>query len=106
MLASSYAYFVGELNNKRAPITRMAGRVQGIAWTVAIIGVLLIGFRVGDAQIPLIGSRLVLYLVALCFLGLVLYVGWWLRYELPRRNAAYEATRLKRQYLPRSKRRR
>jgi vacuolar-type H+-ATPase subunit I/STV1 len=106
MLATTYAYFVEETNNKRAPMTRMARRVQSICWTLAVIGLILIGFRVGDARIPLVGSRLLLYIVALGFVGALAYVLYFLRFVLPQKNAAYELTLLRRQYQPRTKRRR
>jgi vacuolar-type H+-ATPase subunit I/STV1 len=106
MAATLYSYFVYETNNKRAPITRMSQRVQGIAWTLAVVGLILIGFRKGDAQIPLVGSRLILYLVALGFLALLAYVLWWLRVVLPQKNAAYQERLLRRQYQPRARRRR
>jgi vacuolar-type H+-ATPase subunit I/STV1 len=106
MAGTTYAYFVGETNNKRAPITRMASRVQTIGWTIAVIGLILIGFRVGDAHIPLVGSRLALYIVALGYVALAIYAAWFIRVVLPRKNAAYEQTLLRRQYQPRSRRRR
>ena len=106
MIGTTYAYFVGETNNKRAPVTRMASRVQTIGWTIAVVGLILIGFRVGDAHIPLVGARLALYIVALAYLGLAAYVVWFVRVVLPRKNAAYEQTLLKRQYQPRTRRRR
>ena len=105
MLSTTYSYFVGETNNKRAPITRMAARVQSIAWTLAVIGLVLIGFRVGDARIPVVGSRIVLYVVALGFAALAAYVLWFAYRVLPEKNAAYERTLLKRAYQPRSRRR-
>ena len=43
MLATCYAYFTAEANNKRAPITRMAQRVQGIAWAIAVVGLAMAG---------------------------------------------------------------
>jgi len=104
MLASTYAYYVGETNNKRAPITRMSQRVQGIAWTLAILGLLVIGCRWGDASIPVVRSRLLTYILALGFLALLGYVLWFLQVVLPRKNAAYEQTLLRRQYHPRSTR--
>lgn len=106
MLATTYAYYVGETNNKRAPVTRTAQRVQAIAWTLAVVGLLLIGFRVGDARIPLVESRLLLYLVALGYVALLAYVVWFLRVVLPAKNAAYEQTLLRRQYHPRARARR
>ena len=106
MLATTCTYFVAETNNKRAPITRMVRRVQGFAWTIAVIGLILIGFRVGDARLPLVGSRLVLYIVALGFVALVAYVLLFLRVQLPKLNAEYESRLLRRQYQPRSRRRR
>jgi len=106
VLSTTYTYFVAETNNKRAPITRMASRVQTIAWTLAVLGLILIGFRVGDARIPVVGSRIVLYLVALGFLALLGYVVWFLYSVLPQKNAAYERMLLRRQYQPRSRRRR
>ena len=106
MAGTTYCYFVSESNNKRAPITRMSQRVQTIGWTLTVIGLILIGFRVGDAQIPLVESRLVLYIIALGFLALLGYVLWWMRVVLPRKNAAYEERLLRRQYQPRARRRR
>jgi hypothetical protein len=106
MLATCYAYFTAEANSKRAPITRMAQRVQGIAWAIAVVGLAIIGLRKGDAAIPFVQSRLAMYIVALCFVGLAGYVVWWVRFELPKLNAAYEATLLRRHYQPRSRRRR
>lgn len=106
MLGSLYCYFVEETSHKRAPITRMARKVQTIGWTLAVAGLILIGFRVGDARIPLVASRLVLYLVALGFMALAVYVLWFLRFVLPEKNAAYEQTLLRRQYQPRARRRR
>lgn len=106
MVGTTYCYFVSETNNKRAPITRMSQKVQTVGWTLAVVGLILIGFRVGDAQIPLVGSRLVLYIVALGFVGLLGYVLWWRRIVLPRKNAAYEERLLRRQYQPRTRRRR
>jgi hypothetical protein len=106
MLGSIYCYLVEETNHKRAPITRMARRIQTIAWTLAVVGLVLIGFRVGDARIPIVASRVVLYLVALGFIALAGYVLWFMRFVLPEKNAAYEQTQLRRQYQPRSRRRR
>ena len=106
MLATGYAYFTGEANNKRAPITRMASRVQGIAWTIARIGLALIALRWGEASIPFVNARLPMYVAALAFVVLALYVVWFIRVQLPKLNAAYEATLLRRQYQPRSRRRR
>lgn len=106
MIGSTYCYLVEETNHKRAPVTRMARKVQAIGWTLAVIGLILIGFRVGDARIPVVASRLVLYLVALGFVAVAAYVLWFLRFVLPEKNAAYEQTLLRRQYQPRSRRRR
>ena len=106
MLATTWTYFVAATNNKRAPIARMARRVQGIAWTIAIIGLILIGFRWGGAALPLVRSRLVLYIVALGFVALGAYVLLFLRLQLPKLNADYESRLLRRQYQPRSRRRR
>jgi TRAP-type C4-dicarboxylate transport system permease large subunit len=106
MVGTTYCYFVSETNNKRAPITRMSQKVQTIGWTLAVVGLILIGFRVGDAQLPLVGSRLVLYIVALGFVALLAYVLWWMRVVLPQKNAAYEERLLRRQYQPRARRRR
>jgi vacuolar-type H+-ATPase subunit I/STV1 len=106
MAATTYCYFVSETNNKRAPITRMAQRAQSIAWVVAVVGLALIGFRVGDAHIPIVGSRLVLYIAALGFVALAVYVAWFLRYVRPAKDAAYQQTLLRRQYQPRSRRKR
>jgi len=106
MAGSTYCYFVEETNNKRAPITRMARRVQAIGWTLTVIGLVLIGFRVGDARLPLVGSRIVLYVVALGFVAVLGYVLWFLQVVLPEKNAAYEQSLLRRQYQPRSRRRR
>ena len=105
LIATCYGYFVDQTNNKRAPVTRMAQRVTGIAWVMGVIGLVLVLFRWGDAHIPLVGSRLLMYLAALAFAVLLAYVLWFLRYELPKRNAAYESTLLRRQYQPRSRRR-
>ncbi len=104
MLASTYAYYVGETNNKRAPITRMSQRVQGIAWTLAVVGLVVIGFRWGEAAIPLVRSRLLLYLVGLGYVALLGYLIYFLRVVLPQKNAAYEQTLLRRQYHPRATR--
>jgi hypothetical protein len=106
IIGSVYSYLVEETNHKRAPITRMARKVQTAGWSLGIIGLSLIGFRVGDARIPVVASRLVLYLVALGFVALAIYVLWFLRFVLPEKNAAYEQTLLRRQYQPRSRRRR
>lgn len=106
MLATTYAYPVEQQNNKRAPLTRMARKVQTWAWTLAVVGLVLIAFRVADARIPFAESRLLLYLVSLGFLVLLGYVVWFLRFVLPDKNAAYEANLLRRQYAPRSRRRR
>lgn len=106
MVASTYCYVVSESNNKRAPITRMSQRVQAIGWTLAIVGLILIGFRWGDAQIPVVGTRLVLYLVALGFVALLAYVLGWMRFVLPQKNAAYQERLLRRQYQPRARRKR
>jgi hypothetical protein len=106
MVGSTYCYFVEESNHKRAPITRMARRVQTAGWTLAVCGLILIGFRVGDARIPFVASRLVLYLVALGFAALGAYAVWFIRFVLPEKNAAYEQSLLRRQYQPRSRRRR
>jgi hypothetical protein len=106
MLATCYAYFIGEANNKRAPITRMANRVQGIAWTIAVIGLAVIALRWGEASIPFVNARLPMYIVAFAFVVLALYAVWFVRVRLPKLNAAYEATLLRRQYQPRSRRRR
>jgi TRAP-type C4-dicarboxylate transport system permease large subunit len=106
MVGTTYCYFVSETNNKRAPITRMSQKVQTIGWTLAVVGLILIGFRVGDAQLPLVGSRLVLYIVALGFVALLAYVLWWMRVVLPQKNAAYEERLLRLQYQPRARRRR
>jgi TRAP-type C4-dicarboxylate transport system permease large subunit len=106
MVGTTYCYFVSETNNKRAPITRMSQKVQTIGWTLAVVGLILIGFRVGDAQLPLVGSRLVLYIVALGFVALLAYVLWWMRVVLPQENVAYEERLLRRQYQPRARRRR
>jgi hypothetical protein len=103
-LGSTFCYYIGETNNKRAPLTRTAQRVQGLAWTLTAIGLLLIGFRVGDARIPLVGSRLVLYLVGLGYLAVLGYLIWFLQVVLPQKNAAYEQTLLRRQYHPRAAR--
>lgn len=105
LAAMTYSYFVEETNNKRAPISRMARRVQSVAWTIAVVGLILIGFRMGDAQIPVLESRLALYVVALGFVALLVYVLCFLRFTLPKRNAAYETTLLRRQYQPRRRRR-
>jgi len=106
MAGTTYCYFVAETNNKRAPITRLSQRVQTIGWTLTVVGLILIGFRVGDARIPLVGSRLVLYIVALADVALLGYVLWWIRYVLPKKNAAYQERLLRRQYQPRARRRR
>ncbi|HLY67355.1 MAG TPA: hypothetical protein VKU60_17590 [Chloroflexota bacterium] len=106
MVGTTFCYFVEETNNKRAPITRMAQRVQAFGWTLAVIGLILIGFRVGDARIPLVGSRIVLYADAFGFVVLAGYVLWFLKFVLPQKNAAYEERLLKRQYQPRARRRR
>ncbi len=106
MVATTAAYFVAETNNRRAPLTRMVRRVQTIAWTLAVIGLILIGFRVGDASIPVVGSRIVLYVVALGFIALAAYVAWFVYRVLPEKNAAYERMQLRRAYHPRSRRRR
>ena len=106
MIGTTYCYAVSETNNKRAPVTRMSQRVQTIGWTLTVIGLILIGFRWGDARIPLVGSRLVLYIVALGFVALLGYVLWWMRCVLPQKNAAYEERLLRRQYQPRARRRR
>lgn len=106
MAGSSYCYLVEETNHKRAPITRMARKVQTAGWTLALLGIVLIAFRVGDARIPVVSSRLVLYVVALGFVAVAAYVLWFLRFVLPQKNAAYEQTLLRRQYQPRSRRRR
>lgn len=106
MAATTYCYVVSETNNKRAPITRMSQRVQTIGWTLAIVGLILIGFRWGDAHIPIVGTRLVLYIVALGFVALLAYVLWWMRFVLPQKNAAYQERLLRRQYQPRARRRR
>jgi hypothetical protein len=65
----------------------------------------LIGFRMGDARIPLLESRIVLYLVALGLVALVAYVLWFLRFVLPEREEAYQQLQLRRQYQPRARRR-
>ncbi|HEX6511309.1 MAG TPA: hypothetical protein VF157_03355 [Chloroflexota bacterium] len=104
VLATTYCYFVGETNNRRAPVTRMADRVQAISWTLAVIGLILIGFREGDAHIPVVQSRLLLFLVALGFVALAGYAAWWTRTVLPEKNAAYEQRLLRRQYQPRRRR--
>jgi vacuolar-type H+-ATPase subunit I/STV1 len=106
MVGTTYCYLVSETNNKRAPITRMSQRIQAIAWTLTVIGLILIGFRVGDAQIPVVESRVILYIAAVGFLALLVYVLWWMRFVLPRKNAAYEERLLRRQYQPRARRRR
>ncbi len=104
MLSTTLAYLVEQQNYKRAPITRKVGQIRTWAWSIAIVGLVLIGFRVGGAAIPWIESRLLLYLVALCYLGLAGYLAYFLRYVLPKKNEAYEATRLRRQYQPRRRR--
>jgi len=105
MAATTYCYIVSETNNRRAPITRMAQRVQTIAWILAVIGLLLIGLRVGDAHIPVLEARLVLYLVVLAYVALAAYLIWFLARVLPAKNAAYQQTLLRRQYQPRARRR-
>ncbi len=106
MVGTTYCYVVSETNNKRAPLTRMAQRVQTIGWILAFVGLVLIGMRWGGAQIPVVRSRLVLYLAGLGFVALAVYVAWFLVRVLPAKNAAYQQTLLRRQYQPRSRRRR
>jgi hypothetical protein len=101
MIGTTYAYYVGETNNKRAPITRMSQRIQAVAWTLTVVGLLLIGFRIGDARIPLVGSRLILFLAGLGYVAVLGYLVYFLRVVLPRKDAAYQQTLLRRQYHPR-----
>ncbi|MDE3074083.1 MAG: hypothetical protein KGJ86_01525 [Chloroflexota bacterium] len=106
MLATTYAYWVAEEHHKRAPITRMSRRIRSIAWSVALVGLALIGLRVGDAQLPIVQSRLVLYLLALSYAGLAAFLAYYVSVVVPRLDAAHQVAMLRRQYIPRSKRRR
>lgn len=106
MVGTLYCYCVSEVNNKRAPITRMSQRIQATGWIITVIGLILIGCRWGGAQIPLVQSRIMLYIAGLGFVALFAYVLWWLRFVLPAKNAAYQERLLRRQYQPRARRRR
>ena len=106
MAGTLFAYYIGQVNNKRAPITRMANRVQTIGWTIAIIGLVIVAFRWGDAHIPLVSTRLAMYVAALAFAVLAGYVVYFIRVVLPQKDAAYQQTQLRRQYQPRARRRR
>ncbi len=106
MLATVYSYAVQQTNHKLAPITRMSKRVRSIAWTIVAIGLVVVGMRAGEAQLPLVQSRLLLYLLALSFLGLAGYVVYFMRRVLPKHNAAYEQSLIRRQYMRPAKRKR
>ncbi|MHB8619164.1 MAG: hypothetical protein ACYDAG_06275 [Chloroflexota bacterium] len=105
MASTTYAYYVGEVNNKRAPLTRTSRRVRTAAWIITLIGLILIGFREGNASIPLAESRFPLYVTAFAYVVLGGYLTYFLRVVLPKKNAAYEMTLLRRQYMPRRRRR-
>ncbi|HUZ78214.1 MAG TPA: hypothetical protein VMV93_11600 [Chloroflexota bacterium] len=106
MAGTTLAYLMEERHHKLAAIARVAKRLRDACWVLAMVGLILIGLRVGDAQLPLVRSRIVLYAVAVAYLAMAIWFGYYSAVVAPRLDAAHQEKLLRRQYLRSSRRKR